>query len=132
MTTPAHTRKPRPARGPFVAATLLALCAAGFLATVWNYSRNHPMSVEARLLEPGPPAVVEAVFAPDAAVAPGHRVVVRIEGDSRKARGGIVDSISDDMTALILVADGSEAPAGSAATVSVDGTLPPIGNPADG
>lgn len=129
MNPAAPARNRHPARGPIVAASLLALCTAGFLATTWNYSRNHPMSLEATLIETGPPAVVNATFPRDSSVARGHRVVVRIEGDSRNARGGIVDSLSQEMHARILIADGTEAPAGAPATVSVDGTLPPATPP---
>lgn len=110
--------------GPAVAIGLVILCLVAFLATVWNYSRTHPFSTSATVIETGDRAVVKATFdAPPPQV--GQRIVLKITGDSTPARGGTVMESSPGGTVLITVDSPLDAPAGTSATASVDGTVGP-------
>lgn len=111
--------------GPAVALGLVILCVIGFLSTVWNYSRTHPFSSSATVVETGDRAVVKAIF--DAPPPPvGQRIVLKITGDSTPARGGAVVESSPDGTVLIAVDSPLDAPAGTSVTASVDGTVGPL------
>lgn len=111
--------------GRLVIAGLLALCLSGFFATVWNYSRTHPFSSSATLIATGNTPMVKAVFDPPTP-AIGQRIVLKISGDSLPARGGTVVEYENPDTVLIAVDTPPDAPVGSAATASVDGTIGPI------
>jgi len=111
--------------GPAVAIGLVILCLVAFLATVWNYSRTHPFSTSATLIEAGEKPVVKAAFhAPPPAT--GQRVVLKITGDSTPARGGTVIESSPDGTVLIAVDSQIDAAPGTQVTASVDGTVGPL------
>ncbi len=111
--------------GRLVALTLLALCVAGFIATVWNYSRNHSFASEASLDSNGKPSILTASFNPESRLQEGQRVVIRVEGDSAKARGGVIKNLTPQGLATIESDDPITAPLGSRATVSIDGTIAP-------
>jgi hypothetical protein len=86
--------KARRANGPIVALCLFAICGAGFLATVWNYTRNHAFAREAFVESNGSPSLVTASFPSNARVQPGQRVIVHIQNDSAQARGGIIKDLT--------------------------------------
>jgi hypothetical protein len=113
------------ANGRLVALTLLALCMAGFLATVWNYSRNHSFASEALLDSNGTPSILTASFNLGSRIQEGQRVVIRVEGDSAKARGGVIESLTPQGLATIESDEPITAPPRSRATVSIDGTVAP-------
>jgi multidrug resistance efflux pump len=113
------------ANGRLVALVLLALCVAGFLATVWNYSRNHSFASEALLDSNGTPSLLTASFNLGSRIQEGQRVVIRVEGDSAKARGGVIKSLTPQGLATIESDEPVTAPTGSRATVSIDGTVAP-------
>ena len=113
------------ANGRLVALTLLALCVAGFLATVWNYSRNHSFAGEASLDSNGTPSILTASFNPELRLQEGQRVVIRVEGDSAKARGGVIKNLTPQGLATIESDEPITAPLRSRATVSIDGTIAP-------
>ena len=111
--------------GRRVVTLLLLLCFGGFIATLWNYTRNHPFSKNAILVSNTSPAQLVATFAPDAPIQKGQRVVVKIEGDSVPVRGGIITDISSTKEATISIDTEVTSADGSAATVSIDGTIAP-------
>jgi hypothetical protein len=113
------------ANGRLVALVLLALCVAGFLATVWNYSRNHSFASEALLDSNGTPSLLTASFNLGSRIQEGQRVVIRVEGDSAKARGGVIKSLTPHGLATIESDEPITAPPRSRATVSIDGTVAP-------
>lgn len=113
------------ANGRLVALVLLALCVAGFLATVWNYSRNHSFAIEALLDSNGTPSILTASFNLGSRIQEGQRVVIRVEGDSAKARGGVIKSLTPHGLATIESDEPITAPPRSRATVSIDGTVAP-------
>lgn len=113
------------ANGRSVALVLLALCIAAFLATVWNYSRNHSFASEASLDSNGTPSILTASFNPESGLQEGQRVVIRVEGDSAKARGGVIKNLTPQGLATIESDEPITAPPRSRATVSIDGTVAP-------
>ena len=113
------------ANGRLVALVLLALCVAGFLATIWNYSRNHSFASEALLDSNGTPSILTASFNLGSRIQEGQRVVIRVEGDSAKARGGVIKSLTPQGLATIESDEPITAPPRSRATVSIDGTVAP-------
>jgi multidrug resistance efflux pump len=113
------------ANGRIVALVLLALCIAAFLATVWNYSRNHSFASEASLDSNGTPSILTASFHPESRIQEGQRVVIHIEGDSAKARGGVIKKLTPQGIATIESDEPVTAPPRSRATVSIDGTVGP-------
>jgi hypothetical protein len=113
------------ANGRLVALTLLALCVAGFLATVWNYSRNHSFASEALLDSNGTPSILTASFNPELRLQEGQRVVIRVEGDSAKARGGVIKNLTPQGLATIESYEPITASPRSRASVSIDGTVGP-------
>lgn len=122
MNAPAKTAR---SNGRLVALALLALCIAAFLATVWNYSRNHSFASKASLTSSGTPSILTASFSPDSNIQEGQRVVISIEGDSAKARGGVIKILTPQGIATIESDEPVTAPAGARATVSIDGTVAP-------
>jgi hypothetical protein len=122
MNAPAHANR---SNGRLVALALLALCIAAFLATVWNYSRNHAFAGEASLISSGTPSILTASFNPDSKIQEGQRVVISIDGDSAKARGGLIKNLNPQGIATIESDEPVTAPTGSRATVSIDGTVAP-------
>ncbi|MFM8765192.1 MAG: hypothetical protein ACKOEZ_10210, partial [Spartobacteria bacterium] len=115
MNAPAKTGR---SNGRLVALALLALCIVAFLATVWNYSRNHAFASEAKLISTGTPSILTASFNPDSRIQEGQRVVISVAGDSAKARGGVVKNLTPQGIATIQSDEPVTAPAGSRATVS--------------
>lgn len=115
----------RRASGRIVTLFLLALCVAAFLATVWNYSRNHAFARNASLDSNGMPSLLTASFDPESRVQAGHRVVIRIDGDSIKVRGGVIKNLTPQGIATIETDDQVTAPIHSKASVSIDGTIAP-------
>jgi hypothetical protein len=113
------------ANGRLVALALLALCVAGFLATVWNYSRNHSFASEASLDSNGTPSIVTASFNLGSRIQEGQRVVISVEGDSEKVRGGVIKNLTAHGLATIESDEPITAPPHSRATVSIDGTVAP-------
>jgi len=113
------------ANGRLVALALLALCVAGFLATVWNYSRNHSFASEASLDSNGTPSIVTASFNLGSRIQEGQRVVISVEGDSEKVRGGVIKNLTAHGLATIESDEPITAPPRSRATVSIDGTVAP-------
>ena len=111
--------------GRLVAVALLALCVAGFLATIWNYSRNHSFASEASLDSNGTPSILTASFNQGSRIQEGQRVVIRVEGDSANARGGVIKNITPQGLATIESDEPITAPPRSRATVSIDGTVAP-------
>ena len=111
--------------GRVVSLALLALCVAGFLATVWNYSRNHSFASEASLNSNGTPSILTASFNLGSRIQEGQRVVIRVEGDSANARGGVIKNLTPQGLATIESDEPITAPPGSRATVSIDGTVAP-------
>jgi len=111
--------------GPVVALVVLALCVAAFLATTWNYSRTHPFAENAEVvLVDGTPRI-SAVFPVSKKIQPGQRVVVSLAGDATPARGGTILDIDQSGRATIVLDSEIPSPAGTRATVSVDGTVGP-------
>lgn len=113
------------ANGRIVALVLLALCIAGFLATIWNYSRNHAFASEAFLDSNGTPSILSASFNPRSRIQEGQRVVIHIEGDSKKTRGGVIIKLTPQGIATIEIDEPVTAKPLSRATVSIDGTVGP-------
>lgn len=113
------------ANGRSVALVLLALCIAAFLATVWNYSRNHSFASEASLDSNGTPSILTASFNPELRLQEGQRVVIRVEGDSAKARGGVIKNLTPQGLATIESDEPITASPRSRASVSIDGTVAP-------
>jgi hypothetical protein len=111
--------------GRLVAVALLALCVAGFLATIWNYSRNHSFAGEASLDSNGTPSILTASFNLGSRIQEGQRVVIRVEGDSANARGGVIKNLTPQGLATIQSDEPITAPLRSRATVSIDGTVAP-------
>ena len=111
--------------GRLVAVALLALCVAGFLATIWNYSRNHSFASEASLNSNVTPSILTASFNLESRIKEGQRVVIRVEGDSAKARGGVIKNLTPQGLATIESDEPITAPLRSRATVSIDGTIAP-------
>lgn len=111
--------------GRTVALLLLALCIAAFLATVWNYSRNHAFAKNASVDFNGRASILTASFDPQSKVQAGQRVVIRIDGDSVKVRGGTIKSLTSQGIAIIETDDQVTAPLHANATVSIDGTIAP-------
>jgi hypothetical protein len=110
--------------GPAVAVTLIVICLAGFVATIWNYSRTHPFSTSGTLVQSGQNPLVQATFnhpAPN----PGQRIVLSIAGDSVPARGGSVLEKTGNSSVLIAVDTPVDAETGAKVTASVDGTVAP-------
>lgn len=122
MSKPAKTNR---TNGRFVALALLALCVAAFLATVWNYSRNHAFASAASLDSNGSASILTAAFKTDAKIQEGQRVVIRVDGDSAKARGGVIKKLTAEGIATIQSDEQITAPLGARATVSIDGTVAP-------
>lgn len=122
---PADPSKKKSRNGPVVALVVLALCVAAFLATTWNYSRTHPFAENAEVvLVDGTPRIT-AVFPVSKKIQPGQRVVVSIKNDSAPARGGTMLEIDQNGRASIELDTEITAPAGTRATVSIDGTVGP-------
>lgn len=120
MTTPA-----RRTNGPLVALALALLCLAAFLATLWNYTRTHPFSTSAVLIESGEKPIIKATF--HEPIPPiGQRVVLKITGDQVPARGGTIVQHPGDGIVLIAVDTPVTAPPGSTATANIDGTVGPV------
>ena len=117
----------RPARvnGRIVIAGLILVCLLGFGGTIWNYTRNNPMSREARLESTGAQAFVRADFGSTRRIQVGQRVIVKIAGDNAPARSGIISSCENDGKVLIRIDAQVGAAPGSSATASIDGTLGP-------
>ena len=115
----------RRSNGRTVALLLLAACVAGFLATVWNYSRNHAFAKNAFVVSNGRPSILTASFDPQSSVQAGQRVVIRIDGDSAKVRGGVIKNLTPQGIATIETDDQATAPTQAKATVSIDGTIAP-------
>ena len=113
------------ANGRIVALTLLAVCITAFLATVWNYSRNHSFASEASLDSNGTPSILRASFNPESRIQEGQRVVIHIEGDSAKASSGVIKKLTPLGIATIESDEPVTAPPHSRATVSIDGTVGP-------
>ena len=111
--------------GRFVVVGLLILSLIAFGATVWNYSRNNPMSREARLKSNGSPAIVTAKFDNQIRVTSGQRVVVRINGDTTKAHSGLITDVSPEGVATIQIDAAVTARPSAKASVSIDGTVAP-------
>ena len=114
--------------GRIVTLFLLALCIAGFLATVWNYSRNHAFAKNASLDSNAMPSVLTASFNPESRIQEGQRVVIRIDGDSVKVRGGAIKNLTPEGVATIETDEQATAPIHSKASISIDGTIAPQPN----
>jgi multidrug resistance efflux pump len=111
--------------GRIVTLFLLALCIVAFLATVWNYSRNHAFAKNASLDSNAMPSLLTASFDPESRIQEGQRVVIRIDGDSVKVRGGVIKNLTPQGIATIETDDQSTAPIHSKASISIDGTIAP-------
>lgn len=116
---------PRRIPGKLVALALLALCVLGFLATVSNYKKFNPLSTAATVQSPGNPAILHALFEPGANIQPGQRVLIRVPGADPERLAGTIVSIAADGTATIETTSPLDSPAGTPATASIEGTLPP-------
>lgn len=112
-------------RGRYVVVFLLMACGIAFLATVWNYQRNHMFATEATLTSNGTKSQVTANFQPEPRIQIGQRVVVSITGDSAGARGGEITSLTPEGFATIEMDEQVHAPVSSKAIVSIDGTIAP-------
>ncbi len=115
--------KPNPPKrqsGRKVTFALLLVCGAGFLATVWNYTRTHPFATEATVLSP---TTVEAFFTENQNLKKGQRAVVSVPG--KEIRGGTILEISESGRALIQMDSEVDADAGAKALVNIDGTVGP-------
>ena len=113
------------ASGRIVTLFLLALCVAAFLATVWNYSRNHAFAKNASLDSNGMPSLLTASFDPKSKIQAGQRVVIRIDGDTKQVRGGVIKNLTPQGIATIETDEQARAPLHSKARVSIDGTMAP-------
>ena len=111
--------------GRIVTLFLLALCIVAFLATVWNYSRNHAFAKNASLDSNAMPSLLTASFDPESRIQEGQRVVVRIDGDTVKVRRGVIKNLTPQGIATIETDDQSTAPIHSKASISIDGTIAP-------
>lgn len=111
--------------GRIVTLFLLALCIVAFLATVWNYSRNHAFAKNASLDSNAMPSLLTASFDPELRIQEGQRVVVRIDGDTVKVRGGVIKNLTSQGIATIETDDQATAPIHSKASISIDGTIAP-------
>ena len=111
--------------GRFVVVGLLILSLIAFGATVWNYSRNHSFASDASLDSNGTPSILTASFNLESRIQEGQRVVIRVEGDSAKARGGVIKNLTPQGLATIESDEPITAPLRSRATVSIDGTIAP-------
>lgn len=114
------TNPPKRLSGRKVAFTLILICVAGFLATVWNYSRTHPFATEATVVSP---TTVEAIFAENLDLKKGQRAVVSIPG--KEIRGGTILEISESGRALIQMDSEVVVDTGTKALVNIDGTVGP-------
>jgi hypothetical protein len=122
---PADPSKKKSRNGPIVALAVLALCVAAFFATTWNYSRTHPFADNAEVvLLDGAPRI-SAVFPVSKKIQTGQRVVVSIENDTIPARGGRIIEIDENGRSWIELDTEIPSPAGTRATVSIDGTVGP-------
>jgi hypothetical protein len=122
---PADPSKKKSRNGPVVALAVLALCIAAFFATTWNYSRTHPFAENAEVvLRDGAPRI-SAVFPVSKKIQPGQRVIVSIKNDTTPAHGGKILEIDQNGQASIELDTEITAPAGTSATVSIDGTVGP-------
>lgn len=117
--------KAQRASGRIVTLFLLALCVAAFLATVWNYSRNHAFAKNASLDSIGMPSLLTASFDPKSKIQAGQRVVIRIDGDTKQVRGGVIKNLTPQGIATIETDEQATAPLHSQASVSIDGTMGP-------
>lgn len=117
--------KAQRASGRIVTLFLLALCVAAFLATVWNYSRNHAFAKNASLDSIGMPSLLTASFDPKSKIQTGQRVVIRIDGDTKQVRGGVIKNLTPQGIATIETDEQATAPLHSQASVSIDGTMGP-------
>jgi hypothetical protein len=97
----------------------------GFLATVSNYKKFNPLSTAATVQSPGNPAILHALFEPGANIQPGQRVLIRVPGADPERLAGTIVSIAADGTATIETTSPLDSPAGTPATASIEGTLPP-------
>ena len=113
------------ASGRLVVLILIILCLIGFLATVSNYKKFNPLSTNASVSSPGNPAIIKALFEPDANIQPGQRVLIRVPGADPERLAGTIVSIAADGTATIETTSPLDSPAGTPATASIEGTLPP-------
>lgn len=116
-----------PARvsGRLVLVGLIFICLLGFAGTIWNYTRNNPMTSAARLESTGAQSFVRADFGSTLRIQVGQRVIVKIAGDNATARTGIISACEKNGEVLICIdAEVGVAP-GAKATVSIDGTLGP-------
>ena len=111
--------------GKPVALGLLALCVLGFLATISNYKKFNPLSTAATVQSPGNPTTLTAVFESGANIQPGQRVLLRVPGADPERLAGTIVSIAADGTATIETTSPLDSPAGTPATASIEGTLPP-------
>lgn len=115
-----ETNKPKRRSGRAVALGLILICIAGFLGTVWNYTRTHPFASEATLLSS---SIVEADFPQDANIQKGQRAVISIPGN--EIRGGTISEISDSGKAIIQMDSEVSEDAGTKVRVNIDGTVGP-------
>ncbi|MFZ4588023.1 MAG: hypothetical protein ACOYNG_03440 [Terrimicrobiaceae bacterium] len=122
MTAPTSKKR---VPGPLVAVILLILCAIGFFATVSNYRQHNPLTTNATITAPGNPALITATFSQDCQIQPGQRVLIRVPGAEPERLAGTIVSTAPDGTASIETTSPLTAPAGTAATISIEGTLPP-------
>ena len=113
------------ASGRIVTLFLLTLCVAAFLATVWNYSRNHAFAKNASLDSNGMPSLLTASFNLKSKIQAGQRVVIRIDGDTKQVRGGVIKNLTPQGIATIETDEQARAPIHSKASVSIDGTMAP-------
>jgi hypothetical protein len=113
------------ASGRLVALILIILCLISFLATVSNYKKFNPLSTAATVQSPGNPAILHALFEPGANIQPGQRVLIRVPGADPERLAGTIVSIAADGTATIETTSPLDSPAGTPATASIEGTLPP-------
>ena len=115
-----ETNRPKRRSGRAVALGLILICIAGFLATVWNYTRTHPIASEANLLSA---SMVEADFSKDTNLKKGQRAVISVAG--KEIRGGTILEISDSGRALIQMDSKVSGDAGTKVRVNIDGTVGP-------
>jgi hypothetical protein len=71
------------------------------------------------------PSLLTASFDPESRIQEGQRVVVRIDGDSVKVRGGVIKNLTPQGIATIEIDEQARAPLHSKASVSIDGTIAP-------
>ena len=112
--------KPKRRNGRAVVLGLLLLCLAGFLATVWNYTRTHPFATAAKLVSPDR---VEADFPKNPDLQKGQRAVISIT--TNETKGGTILEIAETGMALIQMDSETSAPLGSRVHVNIDGTVGP-------